>query len=260
MHMMAGMEIAGKAAEAQQGKRRREEPENGSQKDGDQKWVGQGAMDKLEGTLGRMNLAQEEVDWEAEVHEVMAEEGAERLGKKLWYGDDMGPGTRGAETGCRIVVQNMQGKCGHHDGTMYRMEEELIWNLKVGADIIVLHEPGDVGRIAHILKGVAKKHDCTALIHMEGAGKPEGVIIILTQQWRMVWESSTPIKGIGHSPARAVQVEFKAAGPREKRPGNASRDTGDIGQVREQGPPLARMALFAKPAPARRNRRRCGTR
>ena len=245
MHMMAGMEIEGKAAEAQQGKRRREEPENGSQKDGDQKWVGQGAMDKLEGILGRMNLAQEEVDWEAEVHEVMAEEGAERLGKKLWYGDDMGPGTRGAETGCRIVVQNMQGKCGHHDGTMYRMEEELIWNLKVGADIIVLHEPGDVGRIAHILKGVAKKHDCTALIHMEGAGKPEGVIIILTQQWRMVWESSTPIKGIGHSPARAVQVEFKAAGPREKRPGNASRDTGDIGQVREQGPPLARMALFA---------------
>ena len=64
--MMAGMEIEGKAAEAQQGKRRREEPENGSQKDGDQKWVGQGAMDKLEGILGRMNLAQEEVDWEAE--------------------------------------------------------------------------------------------------------------------------------------------------------------------------------------------------
>ena len=91
MHMMAGMEIEGKAAEAQQGKRRRAEPENGSQKDRDQKWVGQGAMDKLEGILGRMNLAQEEVDWEAEVHEVMAEEGAERLGKKLWYGDDMGP-------------------------------------------------------------------------------------------------------------------------------------------------------------------------
>ena len=115
------METEGLSAETQQGKRRRGEPESGSQKAGDQKWVGQGAMDKLEGILGRMNLAQEEVDWEAEVHEVMAEEGAERLGNKLWYGDDMGPGTRGAETGCRIVVQNMQGKCGHHDGTMYRM-------------------------------------------------------------------------------------------------------------------------------------------
>ena len=42
-----------------------------------------------------------------------------------------------------------------------------------------------------------------------------------------------------------MQVEFKAAGPREKRPGNANRDAGDIGQVREQGPPLARMAFFA---------------
>ena len=43
-----------------------------------------------------------------------------------------------------------------------------------------MHKPGDVGRIAGILRGVAKKHDCTALIHTEGAGKPEGVIIILT--------------------------------------------------------------------------------
>ena len=30
-------------------------------------------------------------------------------------------------------------------------------NNQVGADTIVLHEPGDVGRIAHILKGVGKK-------------------------------------------------------------------------------------------------------
>ena len=95
--MMAGMEIEGQSAEAQQGKRRRREPENGSQKDGDQTWVGQGAMDKLEGIFGRMDLAQEEVDWEAAVHEVMAEEGAERLGNQLWYGDDMGPGTRGGQ-------------------------------------------------------------------------------------------------------------------------------------------------------------------
>ena len=140
-----------------------------------------------------MDMAQGEMDWEEAVHSVMAEEGAERLGNGLWYGDDMGPGTRGAETGCRIVAQNMQGRCRHHDGKMNKMEEELIWNLKIRADIIVMHEPVDVGRIATILKGVAKKHDCTALIHTEGAGKPEGVIIILTQKWQTVWESSTQI-------------------------------------------------------------------
>ena len=37
MHMIAGMEIGGQAAEGQQGKRRRREPENGSLKDGDRR-------------------------------------------------------------------------------------------------------------------------------------------------------------------------------------------------------------------------------
>ena len=44
MHMLAGIEIGGQAAEAQQGKRRRREPENSSQKDGD----GQGVVHVLE--------------------------------------------------------------------------------------------------------------------------------------------------------------------------------------------------------------------
>ena len=69
-------------------------------------------------------MAQEEMDWEDAVHSVMAEEGAARLGKGLWHGDVMGPGTRGAETGCRVVAQNMQGKCGQHDGKVYKMEQE----------------------------------------------------------------------------------------------------------------------------------------
>ena len=187
-------------------------------------------------------MSQGEMDWEEAVYSMMAEEGAERLGKELWCGDEMGPGTRGADTGCRIVAQNMQGKCGHHDGTMYKMGEELIWNLRIGADIIVMHEPGDVGRIATILKGVANKHDCAALTHTEGAGKPEGVIIILTQKWQTVWELGTQIKGIGHSPARAVQVKLKGLGPQFPARGGGM---GSIRQVTDKGAPLARMALFA---------------
>ena len=33
-----------------------------------------------------MAQLQEEMDWEEAVHSVMADEGAERLGSRLWYG------------------------------------------------------------------------------------------------------------------------------------------------------------------------------
>ena len=43
-------------------------------------------------------------------------------------------------------------------------------NNQVGADTIVLHEPGDVGRIAHILKGVAKSMTAPHLSTQRGRG------------------------------------------------------------------------------------------
>ena len=147
MRALAGMEAASSQATNGTRKRRKQEPGQGSQNEGNTQ------EENIDGISDRMDMAQEEMDWEEAVHSVMAEEGAERLGKGLWYGDDMEPGTRGAETGCGVVAQNMQGNCGQHDGKrMYKMEEELIWNIKIGADIIVMHEPGDVGRIAGILR------------------------------------------------------------------------------------------------------------
>ena len=131
MRALAGGKAAGSKATKRTRKRRKHEPGQGSQNEGDTQEEGNRAREKLEGISDRMDMAQEEMDWEEAVHSVMAEEGAERLVKGLWYRDDMGPGTRGAETGCRLVAQNMQGKCGHHDGKMYKMEEELIWNLKI---------------------------------------------------------------------------------------------------------------------------------
>ena len=131
MCALAGGKVLDSKATQRTRKRRKQEPGQGSQNEGDTQEEGNGAKEKIEGISDRMAMAQGEMDWEEAVHSVMAEEAAERLGKGLWYGDDMGPGMRGAETGCRIVAQNMQGRCGHHDGIMYKMEEELIWNLKI---------------------------------------------------------------------------------------------------------------------------------
>ena len=95
MHAMAGGKAAGGKATQRPRKRRNQEPGQGSQKEGDNQEECKGARDKFEGISDRMDMAQGETDWEEAVHSVMAEEGAERLGKGLWYGDDMGPGTRG---------------------------------------------------------------------------------------------------------------------------------------------------------------------
>ena len=85
MRALAGGKAAGSTATNKTRKRRKQEPGQGSQNEGDTQEEGNvnGARETLEGISDRMDMAQEEMDWEEALHSVMAEEGAERLGKGL---------------------------------------------------------------------------------------------------------------------------------------------------------------------------------
>ena len=76
MGALAGMEAAGSQAANRTRKRRKQEPGQGSQNEGDTQEEGNRARKKMEGISDRVDMAQEEMDREEAMHSVMAKEGA----------------------------------------------------------------------------------------------------------------------------------------------------------------------------------------
>ena len=191
----------------------------------------------IRGIETRLNSCATNRDWGEEVKELMKIEGIQAIKRDSgeYFGDNMNPENKSEATGCRLITRNAQGKCAVEEGGKYYFETELEYGLKMKADIIVIHEPGAIEGMRGQITKIAKSHGCTAIIKNSGAAKSEGVIIILTEAWQMVTDGKAKeIGGKGHSHARVVQLEFKAA---ENKKTKVNGKTVWL--------PLERMALFA---------------
>ena len=169
----------------------------------------------LEEITTRLRTASAGIDWGEEVENVMAAEGKQKRAdayrqESAYTGDDMSK--KGDRVGCRVVTFNAQGQCGNMSGDTPYLEKLIQQMQKLKADIVVINEPGAVRKITPQLRGIAERNQCTAVIRTGEEGTTEGTIVILTQAWRMVHESTQIINGKGLNTTRAIQLIFKEVG------------------------------------------------
>ena len=123
------------------------------------------------------------------------------------------------------MTRNTSGKCGD----VAYFAKELAHAVAQAVDILVIHEPGLVKPVAHIIRKMAADAGGEALVRTEEAEQSGGTIVVLLGKWAMVKDYDY----CGYA-SRVVQITFKA--PQRRTLVNLDGT--------EQLLPLERMCLF----------------
>ena len=110
-----------------------------------------------------------------------------------YYGHDMTD--KVGEVGCRLMTYNTQGKCGIETGGRMHLEDILDFIEQMGVDIAVLTDPGEIKKKTATIRRKVQERQWTAIIKTEGAAKAEGLIIIMTGDWRTVYDDEHSVEG-----------------------------------------------------------------